>query len=236
MDKFFGIIGMILLVLFCILLFILLLAVLICLSHPKIIIRYKDKTDIRASIWFIKFNITKFLSRKKKHKTPKAIHFEGGLFGEFPEKEKKTKKKKQEHNKTSQAHKTVKDKKEKAPLTETISEYLTLVTDILDDIKEPVKKILKVDIKKLHLTAASDDPHKTAILFGNMNTAVGSLILVCKKFAALNINENKTGVYSDFVSSTPGADAHIVLALSFRHIILCGFKAVMRFINNKKDI
>lgn len=235
MDKFFGIIGMILLVLFCILLFILLLAVLICLSHPKIIIRYKDKTDIWASVWFIKFNITKFLSRKKKHKTPRAIHFEGGLFGEFSEKEKKKKKGKEKH-KTALSDNAVKTEKEKTPLTETVSEYLTLVTDILDDIKEPVKKILKVDIKKLHLTAASDDPHKTAILFGNMNTAVGSLILVCKKFASLSINESKTGVYSDFVSTTPGADAHIVLTLSFRHIILCGFKAVMRFINNKKDI
>jgi len=235
MDKFFGIVGILLLVLLCLLLAVLTLAVLVCLSHPKIILKYKDKADISASLWFLSFNITKFLSKKKKTKAPKAVHFDGGLFGEFPEAEKKTKKKKQEH-KTTPTHKPEKSEKEKAPFTETVSEYLTLVTDILDDIKEPVKKILKVDIKKLHLTAASDDPHKTAILFGNMNTAVGSLILVCKKFAALNINENKTGVYSDFVSSTPKADAHIVLTLSFRHIILCGFKAVMRFINNKKDI
>lgn len=235
MDKFFGIVGMIFLVLLCVLLAVLTLVFLICLSHPKIILKYNDKAEISASLWFLRFNITKFLSRKKKKKAPKAVHFDGGLFGEFPETEKKTKKKKQELR-TAHSHKAEKSEKEKAPLTETVSEYLTLVTDILDDIKEPVKKILKVDIKKLYLTAASDNPHNTAILFGNMNTAVSSLILVCKKFASLKIDENKTGVYSDFASSKPRADAHIVLTLSLRHIILCAFKAVMRLLNNKKDI
>lgn len=232
MDRFLGIIGTVLLILLCILLFVLALAVLICLSHPKIIIKLKDKPDISASLFFLRFNITKFLSRKKKQKKPKAVHFDGTLFGEFPEKDKK--KEKAERKAKSVTHTVSKAEKKKTPVTETVSEYLTLVTDVLDDIREPVKKVLKIDIKKLYLTAAADDPHKTAILFGNMNTAVGSLILVCKKFAVLNINESKTGVYSDFLSAKPRADAHIVLTLSVRHTIICGFKAIMRFINNKK--
>ena len=118
-------------------------------------------------------------------------------------------------------------------MTETASDALELVTNILDDIKDPLKKILKADIKKLYITAASDDPHKTAVLFGNMNTAMGILITVCKKFASFSIDEDNAGVYCDFLSVKPTIDTHIVLTLSLRHIILCGFKAVTEFIKNK---
>lgn len=238
MDKVFGIIGTFFLVILLLILFLLLLLLLICISHPKIIIKYKDKLEIKTKLWFFGFDITKFLSRKKKEKKPKVIHFDGGLFGEFPEEVRNIKKKKSAKSDASHAFPLTKEKsgetgkassteeKEKKPLTETVSDAVGLVTDILDNIKEPLKKVLRADIKRLYITASSDDSHKTAILFGNMNTALGTLILVCKKYAALNIDEEQTGVYSDFLSVKPSVDAHIVLTLSFRHLIICGFKAI----------
>ena len=241
MDKALGIIGTFFLVLLFLILFLLAMLILICISHPKIIIKYKDKLEIKAKLWFFGFNLTRFLSRKKKDKKPKVIHFDGGLFGELPEDKKKGKKKKSgkssaQHTLSGKREKSAggvseasPEEKEKKPLTETVSDALELVTDILDDVKEPLKKVLKADIRKLYITAASDDPHKTALLFGRLNTAMGVLIFVCKKYASLSIDESKAGIYSDFLAAKPGIDAHIVLTLSFRHIVICGVKGIKRF-------
>lgn len=243
MDRFLGFLGSFFSVILFILLFVLLLLALICISHPKIILKYKDKPEISAKLFFIRFNITKFLSRPKKQKPPKAAHFDGTLFGEFPEKEKKKKKKKDSaeskaygiesttgHKHGSKKTKEVPEENEKKPLTETVSEYLEKITDILESIREPAKKIIAIDIKKLYVTAASEDAHKTAVLFGHMNTAMGALIYVCRKFASLRINEEQTGVYSNFCVTKPELDAHIVFTLSIRHTLICAFKAIMRWI------
>ncbi len=228
MDKAFGIIGTVLSVVLFIILFVVLLLSVVCLSHPKIILKYKDKLEISTKLWFFNFNITKFTSRKKKKKTPKIVHFDGTSFGELPE---KTKKKTVQHKKAVQKSFPGTAVKEKKPFTETASEILELITDILTDISEPLKKILRVDIKRLYITAASDDAHKTALLFGNANTAVGSLIYVCKKFASLDIAEENVGVYSNFCSERSEIDVCVVLTLSIRHTVICGFKALKRFIN-----
>ena len=228
MDKAFGIIGTVLMVFLLVILFAVLLLSVVCLSHPKIILKYKDKPEISAKLWFLKFNITKFMSRKKKKKEPKKIHFDGTRFGELPE---KTEKKPVKPQKTAQKKSPAVPVKEKKPFSETASGILELITDILEDISEPLKKILRVDIKRLYITVASDDAHKTALLFGNANTALGSLLYVCNNFAHLDIDEENVGIYSDFCSGKTEIDVCIVLTLSIRHTVICGFKAFKRFLN-----
>lgn len=228
MDKAFGIIGTALLVLLFIILFAVLLVFVICLSHPKIVLKYKDKLEISTKLWFFKFNITKFLSRKRKKKSPKVLHFDGTGFGELAP---KTSKKAAHPEKTVQKKSVKSGEKIRKPFSETASEILELITDILSDISDPFKKVLRVDVKKLYVTVASEDAHKTAILFGNANTALGSLIYVCEDFASIDIDKENTGVYSDFCSDKTKADVCIVLTLSLRHTVICVFKALKRFIN-----
>ena len=232
MDKFFGIAGSIFLAVLYVLLFLTVLAAFLCVSHPKIIIKYKDKLEISASLWFVRFNITKFFSRTKKKKKPHVIHFDGSNFGELP-KEDKPDKKKMENREREQKQAPATRKKEKKPISETVSEKAELITDILSDISDPLKNILTVHIKRLYITTASGDAHKTALLFGYANTAAGSLIYACRKFAALGIDEKHVGVYSDFIGTKPVFDTLIVLTLSSRHIIICTYKALMKFIKRK---
>ena len=233
MDKLLALAGNILLAVFCVLLFLIVLVAVICVSHPKIIIKYKTSPEISASLWFLRFNITKFLSRQKKNKKPKMLHFDGTHFGALPKDAATDKKKEAEPKKAPKAASAYSSKKEKKPISETVSEITELITDILTDISEPLKKILTVHIKRLYITAASEDAHKTALLFGHANTATGCVIYACRKFAALSIDEDGVGVYSDFNASKASVDAHIVLTLSLRHILSCAFKAFMRFIKRK---
>ena len=243
MDRFlnvlgliFGIIGNILFVLLLILLAVLLLVTLVCLSRPKLILKLKDSLEISVKLWFIKLNITKMTSKPKKKKKVKIIHFDGTLFGELPPKaEKKSKKKSKKASLPATKKQGQKDADNAEKTKKGVGDYLGLATDILDGIKEPAKKILKVDIKRLYLIAADQDPAKAAVLFGNMNIAAGTLIFVCEKFAAFTIDSDNTGVYSDFTASKHSFDAHIELTLSLRHIVLCGIKAGLTFLGFIKE-
>ena len=227
MDKVLGFIGTFLLVLLFLLLFLIVLLFIVCISHPKIIIKCHDKLEILTKLWLFRFDVTKFISGNKKKKKPKIIHFDGSHFGELAVSEKKRRKKKSD-KKTVPQHQVNSVQKESKTLSEKATEALSLVSDILDDVKEPMKKVIKVDVKRLYVTVSTDDPHKTALAFGGMNSAAGTLILVCKKFASLNIDENNVGVYCDFCAVKPSLDTYIVLTLSFRHIVVCSFKTVMR--------
>lgn len=201
----------------------------VCFSHPRAIIKYDGELSVYARLWFVKINALRFAARKRKKKV-KKLHFDvsdGVPFGEaLPEKSKKAKKKAESpapKKAGSQA------KKAKKPITETLS----LITDILSDIKEPIKKTARVKIDRLYLVAGSSDASDTAIMFGHMNTLAGTLLHLCDDFAFCDINENYVGVYSDFLAEKPKSDIQITVIFSTRHILACGFKALMRYIREK---
>ena len=85
MSSLLGFMGTLLLVILAILLFVLGLVVIICLSKPKIILKFKDSLELSVKLWFIKLNITKLTSKPKKEKKTKIIHFDGTSFGELKE-------------------------------------------------------------------------------------------------------------------------------------------------------
>lgn len=41
------------------------------------------------------------------------------------------------------------------------------------------------------------------------------------------------GVYSDFLSSEPSADAEIAVTVSVRHVLACAFKSLIKYIKIK---
>lgn len=227
MSVLLNISGVLLIVLMCIFLFLLTFCTLIFFSKVSIIFDYSKSLNIFIKIWFAKFNITKFMSRKKKQSKPKCLHYPGGAFGSLPEEKKDEKVKKK--SVPAKSHKTpsvAKDKK-------TISETLDFVKNIISEASPHLSKCAEIRINRLRLTAATKEAADTAILFGNFNTAVSSLILVCEKFEALYINADCVGVYSDFCSDKPTLDANIELILNVKHVGLSSFKGFMFFLNNK---
>lgn len=238
MNILFGVILASLKIILYTLLLLVFLLFIFCISHPKITIKYKDAPEISATLWFFRFNITKFLNRKKKKKRPVILHFDGEGFGEAPITTRKHIKSKKVRKKKSLTKNkgSVQAKKADTTLSEKISGILELIEDIFGKIKEPVKKVILVNIKSLHLTSASDNPHDTAMLFGNMNTGVGVIFSLCKQFGGLKIDQNNIGVYSDFCGNKPSFDIHIELILSSRHIIHCAIGALTGYLKNKDNL
>lgn len=219
--------GVLLIVLLCALLFGIAFCTLIFFSKISIIFDYSKSLNVFMKIWFAKINITKLMSRKKKQNKPRCLHYSGGAFGFLPEEKKKEKnKKKAVAEKSHKKSSAVKDKK-------SISETLDFIKNIITEASPYLSKCAIIKIHQLRLTAASKEAADTAILFGNFNTAVSSLILVCKKFESLYINADCVGVYSDFCSDKPALSANIELQLSVKHVGLSSFKGFMFFLNNK---
>lgn len=235
MSAVLSVIGTALLILLAVLCAVFFLLGTVFFSRLRIFLRYREKLEILLQLWFIKINITKLTSRKKKQKAPKLLHFDGQHFGELPQKPEKQKNKKN----IQAAHKVSKGTANPATTTQpkekqSVGNILDMVRDILSDISSPLKKCIDVKIHRLYVTAASKEAADTAVMFGHLNTAVSSLILVCKKFRNLEIDESCTGVYSDFTSEKPRLDTEIELICHIRHITVTGIKGLMGYLKYKK--
>ena len=225
MGNILSIIGLILLILLYILTASVILLALLLISKVTFTFRYNEDFELFFKIWFIHLNITKILSRPKKAKTPKVAHFDGGTFGEIPVVSKKTAQKKK-----AGAHSAAPtNKKQKKGVEET----LDLLREIINDCSEPFGKCAVLRIKKLYVTAASDSPDKTAIMFGHLNTLASSIVLAGKKFEKFEVYDGAVGVYSDFCGTKPHLDANIELILKVRHTLSTVIKALKSYIKNK---
>lgn len=208
------------------------LVFLFCFSHPKITVKYDGSLSVYARLWFVKINVSKLALRPKKRKKTKIIHFDGGTFGEFPEKENRRKHKEKSAEKKSSAKSKSRNAEQKKD-EKSIAETLGTIAELLSEISEPLKKAFGIEIKKLRLTAAAENAADTAVLFGHMNTAAGTLIYVCEQFPMFSADAENIGVYSDFLSSEPSADAEIAVTVSVRHVLACAFKSLIKYIKIK---
>lgn len=218
--------GFILKIILCILAALLFLVGLLAFSTAKLKFEHSLGPVFSVKLLGIKFNVTKFLSRRQKQKKTKIVRFTGESFGEFPHKpaKKKKRRKKADHK----VGKTTIPKEKKS-----ITEILELVTGILSEISKPLGKCAALRIKRLKITAASDSPDKTAILFGNLNTAAGMLILAAQEFSALTVDDGAVGIYSDFMPGNPRLDADIELSVRIRYVIAVAFKGLKSYLKNK---
>ena len=198
----------------------------VCLSNLHLTLKYRDNLEFFIRLWFIKINITKLLSKTKKQKKPRIIHFDEGPFGELSLQEKKQVKKKSKNFSANKPSKAVAQKM-------SVAEILTLIRDLLESTSEPLKKVAYLKIYRLYVTACSEDAAKTAVLFGQLNGVMGTLILVCEKYKNLYIEKDHTGVYSDFSVGKPSLELHLQLDFSIRHIILSSISALTAYMKSK---
>lgn len=225
MGNILSFIGLVLLILLYILTAFVILLTLLVLSKVTFTFRYNENFELFLKIWFIHLNITKILSRPKKNKKPQVAHFDGGTFGEFPAESQKTVQKKK-----TEAHSAAPVKKKSK---KSIEETLDLLREIINDCSEPFGKCAVLRIKKLCVTAASDSPDKTAIMFGHLNTLASSVVLAGEKFKKFEVCDGAVGVYSDFCGTKPRLDANIELILKVRHTLSIVIKALKSYIENK---
>ena len=211
------------------------LILLILLANLGVSVRIKDDFSVYAHFLFIKVNVTKLLSRPKKQKKPVLLKLSDTFDADKEDSVIKPEKKKREKVEKDKKAKSGKegDRKETEKKKKSASELIETAKEMIGDFARYFAKFARLKVKRLYVVAASDEPDKTAVLFGEMNIAVNALLFVCRSYKFFKINDKKVGVYSDFTASTPSVDAEIKLSFFGWQIAVMGIVLLVDYVRGK---
>ena len=214
------------------------LVALILLANIGVSLRVKGDLAVYAHFLFIKINVTKLLSRQKKQKKPVLLKISDTFEKDGTKKPVKTDNKREDtQNAKNAAKEAAKSEKmsEQLPPKEkkSATELIETAKELISDFAKYFSKFARLKVKRLYAVASSDEPDKTAVLFGEMNIAVSSLLYVCKSYRLFKINENKVGVYSDFTGGAPSVDAEIKLSFFGWQIAILGIVLLMDYLRGR---
>lgn len=167
-----------------ILLGILAVLLLFLFSGIRVVFEYNEEIKVKIGIWFFSFNIFKYI---EKH-------------GNKPKKQKVKKEK----------EKPVKAEK-KETKKRSVSDFIKFVTHIAKEAAARFLNVIKIDLKYLYLSVASDEAEKTALLYGSLSAGAAVLLDVLKSFLKFRYNPEKIKIEPDFTKSEIEFKTKIVL-------------------------
>ena len=116
------------------------------------------------------------------------------------------------------------------------TDFLPLAKVALDFLND-LRRKLRVDHLKLHLTMAGDDPCDLAVNYGRMNASLAALIAQLERF--LVIKKRDVHIDCDFAASETVILARLDLTITLGRILsiaaVCGVRAFATFLKIKKQ-
>ena len=156
----------------------------------------------------------------------------------FPmkKKAKKDKPKKEAKKKPAKAEKPAKKPAPKPESGGSWTDFLPLVRIALDLLND-LRRKLRVNELKLHLTMAGDDPCDLAVNYGRMNASLAALIAQLERF--LVIKKRDVHINCDFAASETVILARLDLTITLGRILsiaaVYGVRGLKTFLNIKKQ-
>jgi len=204
---------------------IVLLIIAIGMLRLRVRVRYRDETELIVGASLLTFRI---MPRRKKRvslrkyslKNIRRRELEAGK----PKKEKPKKEKKKKKQPVSTEEKPQKEKKKM-----TVDELLELVgslVDIVGGVFGKFGRYSRIDVRKLYIRVASEDPAKTAQLYGIVSQALVYMreIFVNVKNFRLH-NDTRVGVEADFMSDKIIAEVDLEYSIRLWQILSIGIGA-----------
>lgn len=156
----------------------------------------------------------------------------------FPmkKKAKKDKPKKEAKKKPAKAEKSAKKPAPKPKSGGSWTDFLPLVRIALDLLND-LRRKLRVNELKLHLTMAGDDPCDLAVNYGRMNASLATLLTQLERF--LVIQKRDVHIDCDFAASETVILARLDLTITLGRILsiaaVYGVRGLKTFLNIKKQ-
>ena len=156
----------------------------------------------------------------------------------FPmkKKAKKEKPKKEAKKKPAKAEKPAKKPAPKPKSGGSWTDFLPLVRIALDLLND-LRRKLRVNELKLHLTMAGDDPCDLAVNYGRMNASLAALLTQLERF--LVIQKRDVHIDCDFAASETVILARLDLTITLGRILsiaaVYGVRGLKTFLNIKKQ-
>ena len=161
----------------------------------RFLVGYDEKPSVILKVLFFKLDI---LNRKKKKKVSEK------------EQAKKEKKKKPKEN-------TEKDEK----FISSPSDVIRLVREVALGLLKKFYGHLRADSFRINVIVASNDPSKTAIMYGAISPAVYSFVEALYKHKGKKNGEFSASVAPDFTTEKPQFDIFIHLSITLWQVLAC---------------
>ena len=213
---------------------ILLSLILLMLIRIKITIEYNETLRIYASILhFIRISITP--SKEKKIKlsayTDKAITKREKAAQEKALR--KEQKKQEKKKKKAEKKKRLKEHPEEAKQERTLSENISLITDIVKVLLRRFFRHLRIDLSRIHISVAGSDAAQTAILYGVICQAVAYLLELMGRFRTVSTPDfADVSVTPDWVGEKTTVDVKLSFSLRVWHLFDLIFRVAGRAIKH----
>ena len=203
------------------------LLVLLMFLKVRLCLVYEDEFSVKIKV--LLFNITLFPRSVKKPK-PKNFSIKALQKKQNKLNKKKLKKQSAETSEKTESQDTKKDKATK------IKDILELIKIILDNVISPFGRYLKVEIIKMHITAGTDDPAKTAVIYGGICQLTSYIVELLSNLTNVDVKKtNSIIVNPDFLEGKTSAKINITLGLRVWHSISLALKFFMAYIKRKNQ-
>ena len=196
------------------------LLLLLLLIPIRLSLVFREELCIKASYLFFRFPIyPKEKSVRVSDYTPRRLR-----------------KKKKKHKKKRQLEKAAAAKKAKKP-QKTLKQRLRQLRLILYILKNVYKNILsavRVRVKRLYVTVATDDAAKTALLYGVASQSTASLLELLSDHTKTTVKRGGADVIVDFCGTECALDAEIVFSAKPIALLYLGLRTVFLFFKHKQ--
>lgn len=132
----------------------------------------------------------------------------------------------------------IKDIKDAETDSPSLLDKLNSIREIISIFFDAFKSHLHVKLTKIHVSVATDDAAKTAILYGAVSTAVACIVDLIDDITNLKPpKDSSIFVEPDFLSSKTDIDLNITLYVSVLGAINVLMKSLIRYytLNNRKE-
>ena len=201
------------------------LIVLLLFLKIRLCLVYDDDFSVKIKVLF--FNINLF-PRSVKKPNPKKYSIKALQKKQNKLNKKKTKKQSENNVQGSAQEETSNNKSSK------IKEILELIKIILENVMSPFGRYLKVEIIKMHITVGTDDPAKTAVIYGGICQLTSYIIELLSNLTNVDVKkQNSIIVNPDFLEGKTDGKINITLGLRVWHGLSLALKFFMGYINKK---
>ena len=213
---------------------IVLLIIALLMLRIRIRVRYREEIEliVGASVFMIKI-----LPRPKKKVKLGRYSLKNIRKREAaalkPKKEKKPKKKKQKPEKPKPEPTEGEEKPKKKMQPEELIELVGVLLEIVGEVFRKFGRYPRVDVRQLFIRVASDDPAKTAQLYGYVSQAMiflREIFLNVKNFHTHR--DTRVGVEADFMSDKILVGIDLEFTIKIWHLLSIGLGAAIRFLKH----
>ncbi len=198
------------------------LLVLLMFLKVRLCLAYEDDFSVKIKVLLFNINI---YPRSVKKPNPKKYSIKA-----LQKKQKKLGK-----NKTKKSQPAPNASPEKDKATK-IKEILELIKIILKNVMSPFGRYLKVEIIKMHITVGTDDPAKTAVVYGGICQLTSYIVELLSNLTNVDVKKkNSIIVKPDFLEGKTNAKINITLGLRVWHSLSIAFKFFMAYIKRKNQ-